>query len=156
VTSGPRLSFGLKEKTKPKLTARLHIAKPKTLRAFQRIQKEWLSLLGRRFLGKFSLQTILESDILSWSIDAAYVNQMGRLLIISFFVVRLPILYGTLFSAALGSLVLCLIVWRTCFLVGGRVVVLGVLLYGRWFPYALFRACGGKVTIEILKTKNGP
>ena len=60
--------------------------------------------------------------------------------------------YGRPFSIALGCLGLCLIVWQTCLPVGGREVILGVLLCGRWSPFALCGVCGGKEMQDVLRT----
>jgi hypothetical protein len=64
--------------------------------------------------------------------------------------------YGMPFSVTLGCPRLCLIVWLICLNVGGWVVILGVLLRGKWFPCALCGACGGKEIREIVKSKRGP
>jgi hypothetical protein len=62
-------------------------------------------------------------------------------------IVRFLAPYGVLFSVALGCLGLCLFGLSIYSVVGGRVVALGVLLYGRWFILAFCGACGGNKMI---------
>jgi hypothetical protein len=68
---------------------------------------------------------------------------------------KVHVLYGMISSVTLGCHGLCLIKQLICLLASGRVVVLRVLLCGRWCILALCGACGGKVMTKISKTKRG-
>ena len=68
-----------------------------------------------------------------------------------FSVVRLLVLFGTQCSASLICIGLCLARWRVCLQVGGRVVGLGVLLFGRWCPSALYGVYGWKGMGDALR-----
>jgi hypothetical protein len=57
---------------------------------------------------------------------------------------------------ALGYHGLCLIRWLICWLAGGWVVALGVLLFEKWCFLALCMAYGGNEVTEISRTKKGP
>jgi hypothetical protein len=76
---------------------------------------------------------------------------MGRLSIIFFFTVRLLVLYGMLFSIGLDCHGSCLVSWQTCLHVGGWEVGLRVLLFGKWFLYALCGVSGWKLMRDALK-----
>jgi hypothetical protein len=69
---------------------------------------------------------------------------MGSPSIIFSSTVRLPVLYGMLFSVTVGCLGLCLIAWRICLPVGGRVVVLEMLLCGKGPPLPCVVCIEGK------------
>jgi hypothetical protein len=65
------------------------------------------------------------------------------------------VLYGMIFSIALGYLVLCLDVKLTCLLVGGLMIVLKVLLCRRWCFLTFCGASVGEEMIDILRTARG-
>ena len=50
---------------------------------------------------------------------------------------------------------LCLALSKSYMLVGGRVAVRGVQLFGKWFLFALCGAFGGSVMIGTLRTSRG-
>jgi hypothetical protein len=64
---------------------------------------------------------------------------------------RLLILYGTLFSISLDCHGSCLARWWVCLHVGGPEVDLGVLLFEKWFLYALCDVYGWKETRDALR-----
>jgi hypothetical protein len=65
------------------------------------------------------------------------------------------VLCGMPFLPGLVNVGLCLARSRRFLLAGGRVVVQGVLLFGKWFLFVLCGVFGGSAMINVLRNLRG-